>query len=65
MESTRQIVVVVFIRGDGHRFLWRFFADELLQSLRRVGRQAADASSPLTWQDAAIVCNRMREEVYG
>jgi hypothetical protein len=56
----REVNVVALVRGDEH-YIFMFDDANRTETLRMLGRYAADPQLSFTWYDAAVLSQRVRE----
>jgi hypothetical protein len=56
----REVNVVALVRGDEH-YIFMFDEANRTETLRMLGRYAADPQLSFTWYDAAMLSQRVRE----
>lgn len=59
---SREVNVVALVRGEEH-YIFMFDETNRTEMLRTLGRYAADPQLSFTWYDAAVLSQRIREEM--
>lgn len=65
MTETSPPYTVIFERGD-HFYIFRFLdrGDTVPRICKQLGRWAASHEIPLTWHEAALICNAIKSEIH-
>jgi hypothetical protein len=58
----KEVNVLALVKGD-QRFLFLFDDENRTETLRTLGRFAADPELDFTWYDAAVLSRKIRESV--
>ena len=58
------INVIALVKG-GERYVWLYTDDQRAEALRSMGRFAAREDLSLTWYDAAVLSQKVRQEAGG
>jgi hypothetical protein len=54
--------VLALVKDSGERYLFLYTAETKAETLRTLGRFASNPELSFTWYDAAVLCQRLRQE---
>lgn len=63
-HSGKEISVLEFVKGE-ERYVFLYDEQNCTETLRMLGRYAADPQLSFTWYDAAVISKKIRENATG
>jgi hypothetical protein len=60
MDVSNEINVLALVKGD-ERYIFLFDDDNRVETLRQIGRFAANPELSFTWYDAAVMSQKIRQ----
>ena len=60
-EESEDVNVLALVKGD-ERYVFLFTDSNRAEALRQLGRFARNSELSFTWYDAAVLCDRIREQ---
>jgi len=62
--SDTAVNVLCLVKGD-ERYVWLYDNDQRAEMLRSIGRFAAEPQLEFSWYDAAVLCQKVRQQQEG
>jgi hypothetical protein len=60
--SPVNVFITLLQKTDGQTFVWIWDEDRKAETLKEVGKFAADPDIPFSWYDAAVISQKIRNQ---